>query len=1260
MQAFAIPRLDPGAEGIHLVWSWPDDLPISVHGYDVQRIDGRDQRWAERCETITRPIIDFLRAHAEVPAALGPLRLREGAGFNPLTDESLYSSAADPGDHPPGFGDPARGQVDAAVATLAARAPGVAASARITFDEFIQEVTAPVERARVQATARMAVAIALRNGKAVASGTGVAPATIELTAPAIDTVIVYAFSPQEIEICVFDRPKDDRAWANAEYVAKGLTLPIHECDPALTTAAQELAKARSRLVGGETIADADFARLSATLRSAAGAPALGRSGERITLTRADTTQSFEEMPFVAQLSALALHPKARRVLGFGFADRKGLVAGHTYMYRVTGRFDAADLYDTIYDVQRVPASTVMPAAFSIRDVGFRFQTPVQVVLDPAPPSNALHAASRRGIRVDTTGYDPGSWLLPSFDGWSAIITFSAPLSKVVLEVGAGNSFSYAAGMPWSFGSPPPAPLPPGTRVELNFGSPVQELRLAGKGTLYAVRIPSGASGVVEVHAYTQPVTYAAQALPDAPTVLSAFNLQQPPVTLTGPIDESTQVPPRPPVGFKLNWLPAPSSTIGAWPNDLDAGPPLDAVAYAIDHRLVTPPTTYAPWEPIVADDNLTLGSRDMTPPSVRLEYGCDLDELFPAIRPRSSAAGFALHLSDVFGEEDPTTGVVRPAQPLGTYHQYQIRSVDAVGRVSGTPTLSNIARLEKHVPPPLPVGPQPPPPLDENGHLTGPSGARARAIVRGAPGLTADDIALLGTHQNAVLLEWGWRQNERDVDPTAAEFRVYLTRPLDAVHATIGAVASAVTRWQIALTTDLPLIANELAGLWLTSGQYPFLIAQNDAGTTPTVLVEKSLLQPTLHPVPGAVVIGRRLNPDHQRPRGWDQRVAVYALTAGENYRHVFYDVLTLSATQPKDAVWVGVSAADAQPYVADERTTGGNANRPGNESGIVTCAATARYRGRPVFTIPAPLGDIPELVTDEPTGRQVLVDLDLNALLGGALSPGAPVALLRCSVDQVLSRTSISGGDVVLTHPDGSQETIAFPNPTDHAAVLATLSGDSPQRIANKYLLRLVAASSDPLAFFERTSGELSAVGPVEDRLAPKAGRFLYALRAADAAGHVSEGGGVLPIVVRVPSTAGAVKPLRRSLTTTSTSLSLTVAVGADWDTTTLLLFAVASPPHTNPVAQGPADLIRSPNRRDLYPNGGLRLRTSNGSILSPAVVKDLGDTDVVTEQDGTRVATLTMSASHGAWVTVWCYALTRDGFASFVCGPFSTGVGP
>jgi hypothetical protein len=1257
MQAFAIPRVDPGAEGIEVLWTWPDTLPLSANGYDVLRIEARDISWRPQCETIGASEIAALRSRSEIMAPLGPLRLRNDAKLNPVSIKSMALAPAASGDRVTEAVPPASAAV-APLAAIFASSPAVAATSG-HIDEFIQELTAPADRATVAATASGALAIGLARGKAVTSVmSGAAAAQIVLTAAGIDTIVVYTVAVRTITICTYFPTQKDNDWAGAKLVAKGLTLPIHECDPGLTTLPQEYAKAKSRLVGAETLDSTRFERMADTLRAPAAAGTLGRSGARLSLNRADTTQSFEEMPFEQQLAALVLHPKARRILGVGHHDRAGLVPGRTYRYRVIGRFDAADLGDEIYDVHRVPASTVLPDTFWIRDVGFRFQIPVKVVFDPQPGGAAHNATSRRGIRVDTTGYD-GSWLLPSYGPWSALITLPQPVTKLVLEVAPGHSFQYAAGLPWAFGSPAPAPLPAGPIVELSFASAVQELRLSGAGTLYAVRLPSGAKGMVEVHADTQPVTFAGVPLPAPPLVLMLTNLQQPPATLIGTIDESTPVAPRNPAGFRLTWLPAPVNGVPVWPDDIESGPPLDALAYAIEHRTVVLPSTFGPWEPINADDNLTLGSRDLTAPGVRLEKGCDLDALFPANRPQSDA-GLTLTFSDVFGEKDPTTGVMRPPQPFGSYHQYRIRAVDAAGRISATETLSNIARLEKHTPPPLPTGPQPPPGLDAQGHVTGPTGARARAIVRGAPGLAAADLAILGSHQNAIILEWGWRQAERDLDPTAAEFRVYVTRPADKVSGTITAVTSTPPYIQVTIATDLPLVTDELVGQWITSGRYPFLIVHNDAGSLPNLQVEHSLLQPLLQPQPGPVVFGRPLRAEHQQPRGWDQRVAVYPLTAADTYHHVFYDLLTLDLAHPRDSIWVGVSTADAQAYVVDQRSSGTFANRPGNESGIVTCAVTERYRGQPVFSVPPPLGDVPELVTEEPTGRQVLITLDLTALIAGALPPGSRVALERCSADEVLSRTSVSGSSVVLTHPDGTSQTIPFPNPTDAAAVLATLNSPTPQRLANRYLIHLLAAATDCEAFFTRPSADIVTLGPVTDRLAPKPGRFFYFLRAADALGHLSTGGALLPIVVRVPSIAGAATPMRRTLAGTAGAVTLTVAVPADPDTTALLLFAAIAPPHTTPESYPEAELLRVPNRRDLYPNDGIRLRLSNGTLLSPAVTAQLADPSVTVEADGTRVATLSLAAGAGAWVTLWCFALTRDGQPSRVCGPFGQGVAP
>jgi hypothetical protein len=1267
MRAIAVPRFEAGAEGIHLAWTWPDLLPLSLKGYDIQRRAGGEDRREIQCETIDRSTLEILITRAEYPALLGPLLFRRGAQLKPIDDPLLHPPATTkPVSLPEGIAPLTTSRVHAALSSALALSNLSGAALTGPYDVYTQELLIPANWASVTATAKYVFTVALSRGKVVAAANGAgAPIVLNMTAQEMDTIVVYALVLETMEICVA-RPAPPQAeqaqWQNVPYIVKGLTLPIHEADPALSTPAAEYAAAKARLIGGETLTNADFSRMVQSMRLPAKDDVLGRSGERIVLVRATADQSFEELAFEAQISALGVHPESRRVLGFGFADRQGLQKGVSYEYRVIGRFHAEDVFDDIYDVHLAPASTPLPVAFSIRDLQIRLGTPGKVVLDPPPPPAPLQADSRRGIQLDGSLFNL-SWLIPDLAGAAAILDLPRPVNQLILEVAPGHTFKWSAGDMWLPINIASGSVPPGPKAQLNFPAPITQLRLFGRGTLHAVRLQSGKTGEVTLTALTTPVVFAPLTPPAPPPVFTIYNLQQPPTVIVGPIDETTPVPPRPPAGFRLNWIPPTLGGVSAWPDDLDAGPPLDALAYQIEHRTVQPPSTFGPWEPIAGGDNLSLGSRDGTAPAVRIENGMDVDQVYPRIRPRSSDAGFALHLSDVFGQTDPATGQMRLAQPFGSFHQYQIRSVDVVGRPGTAWTPSNIARLEKHIPPPMPVGPpgsdsDPPPPVDANNHLTAPPGPKARAIVAGARGLTPDDLATLGSHHNAILLEWGWRQHERDLDPTTAEFRVYVGQPQDVVTGTVTGVTSVAPNWALAFTGNRNLSADECAGQWITCGGYPFLIITHGAGATTTILVEPAQADPSRTPTSGPVVFGRPLQPAHQRPSSWDQRVAIYPLTANANYRHVFYDLLTLNPGHPRDTIWVGVSAADAQNYIPDELTSGANSNRPGNESSIAACTVSARYQGQPVFDVPPPLGDVPEQVTEEPTGRQVLVSLDLTALLGGALPAGALVALERCSADDVISRLRLNGGTVVLNEPDGTATLINLPNPNDQAAVIAALQSSDPQRLANRYALYALNQATDPEGFFSRIGARTVAVGPTDDRLPPKPGRFFYRVRAADVLGHVSAGGATLPVVVRVPSTAGAATPRQLALTASPTGVSLKITVPADQNTTYVLLFVSITPPGTTPGSNLGSELLRIPNRRDLYPHDGLRLRLPDGTLLPPTIAKNLSDPDVVVDASGSRVLTLVAPTASRSWLSLWCYGLTRDGFPSPVCGPVSSGV--
>ena len=1062
-------------------------------------------------------------------------------------------------------------------------------------------------------------------------------------------------------------PKQEEAqWEHADILARRLTLPLVESDPSLVDRAGELNAARARLLASETLTDAEADRLADALRTAAARTDLGRPCERVTLSRANIADPFQETLFTARLAILSLDPRWRRVLGLGFADTTAL-DGETYEYRIAGHFPAADLLDSIYDVHTVPAGTPIPAAVRIRDLILAFPAPTKVVLDPPPDPAALNDVSRRGIAL--TPVDPMlGWLGAELLGdLSCVLDFPLATEKVVLELAAGHDLRFEAadaGFPLT---DPATPVPPGTRVELQFPVPITQLRLAGRGTLYAVRIPSGAAGTSALRRETEPVTMAAVPLPREPILLAAANLQTPPATITGPIGEQTTLPARPQPGFRVTWVPATESPPAVWPEDLAAGPPLQAVAYQVEHRRVYPGAGADPWDQIHAGDNLTFASwpASATPP--KLEHGADLDAVFPIHPAHDPGTPLTMAVTDVFGTVDPETGTARPDPPLGSYHQYRIRAMDVVGRVSAGWTESNRPRLEKHIAPPLPVGPQPAAlPTGDPPRLTGPMGVRAWAILASDPDLSAADGALLAGHSSAILLEWGWRDAERKRDPTTAEFRVYVQERVPTeVPGTVTAVTADAGTWQLDYATDRWLAPDECKGQWIRSGVAAFQIVTHTGGSTPTVTVAASLAKPSAVPLTGPALFGRPLVASQQRPAAWTARVGVVPLGAADSYRYLIFDAIDVTATDRTQTVWVGVSAADAQSYVADELPAAvPNGDRPGNESSIAAVAVSARYRGRPVFSVPPPLGDPPEIVADEPTGRQVGVAIDAHALLAGALPAGAQVALDRCPADAILAVTGLDGANnVVMRRADGTSQTVVFPNPGDEATVVAALQSPHPEWLASRYLLFLLGHFDHPDELLQRTGGQLADAAALSDAVDPKPGRWFYRVRLADSAGAVSEGGAILPVVARVPSTAPAPSPRRVEVQALSTGLTLTVDIDPDPELRWVILFAHVSGWNAGLPDPALAQLVRMPNRRDLYPGNGIRLRLPDGMLLAP-VAKAVEDPDVTLRPDGalrllihTPLAALP-NASGPPVVQYFAYGLSRDGIPSRRLGPYSTGL--
>jgi len=1222
IRAVAIPRFDAGAVGVHLAWSGPDLTPLAMGGYEVRRRVHRDVKSTTLCADFDANRIARLAQTGVLPDELGLMRLHSWRPPPPPT---------------------------------AAVTP---AASNFAYSVFTQTLSAPTDRVAITCTANTAFAIAISGGKATAAET--VPATgLGLTGQAIDTVVVYAMLPSTLRICVLQsaEPEADAAsWATADVLATGLTLPLRETDPSLATPAQELARARERLVSIETFTQAEADNLAAALRRGAADQA-DRPCDRVLLDRTDPTAPYQETLFSTRLALATLDPRLRRVLGFGFADTTA-VQGQTYDYRISGTFVAADLADAIYDIHQIASGAALPSTFRIGDITLRLGAPTQVVLDPAPDSDGLTGVSRRGLALAPGDSSLGfvSWWPP---GVACVIDLPRAVTELVLETPVAHGFSYSGNLA---GGPagPSQPVPPGPSATLTFASPVDQIRLAGTGVLYAVRLPALTTRVAELSQVCGPIAFAPLALPEPPVTVTATGLQAPPTITAGLINEQTPVAAQPQPGFRVTWQPAMTGANTGWPNDLDADPPIDGLAFVIQHRRVYDAATADPWEPIQAGANLTFGSWPASQGAPNMAYGADIGEAFPLHRRRVAGAAVTMSLPDVLSETGTTDDPPRAAAPLGSLHQYQIQTMDVVGRVSATWTQSPVVRLEKHIPPPLPVGPQPEPGLvGSPPRLSAPLGVRTRTVLASDPYLSAADAALLGAHQSAVVLEWGWRPSEREIDPTTQEFRIYAqSRVPTVVPGAITAVTATTGQWVVDFSTDRNLVADECAGQWLSTGGQAFRIVSHTAGATPQLTVAASLVNPATAPMVGQSVFGRPLNALHQRPATWDTRVAVVPLTDADSYSYVFYDLLHVAADSRTDEAWIGVSAADGQSYVPDEIPADQpNGGRPGNESSIASVTATARYRGRPTFSFPPPLGDIPEIVTDEPSGRSLSVSFDGASLLGGAIAATASVALDRCPLDAILAITSLNGANVDMRRADGTQQVVVFPNPGDETAVRDGLASDHPERIASRYFLFLAGHFDQPDQLFARTDGVLRPAGVLTDTTPPKPGRYFYRIRVADASGTVSAGGAILPMVVRVPSTMPMPAPERRSAAVSGTALSVGVALEPDPELAWALLFCRVGDYATAPPDPAGAQLLRIPNRRDLYPDAGVRLRLADGAILSPVTADVAG---AATDADGLLDVQLTAPLPGGApgelrQVQYWCYGLSRDGVPSRPLGPYT-----
>ena len=1113
----------------------------------------------------------------------------------------------------------------------------------------------------VQVTIRInaVLAIAMRGGKAVASRLIVHPEgilTATFSEAAIDQVLLYVFGAAGgLTVCadVPSQPEaEEEEWRNAKLIAKGVDFPLTALQPALGGPPGELALAKSRLLPGEAIDEAQFKDVAKLLNEVAAKAARHAPVVATLLEREQVTDPFVELrPWPYGLS-LAIDAAWRRVLGCGFLDpASDLEPNESYDYRIVGRFRRRDAQERLYGLHDLPSGTDLPTAFHLGPVLLRPQAGAVVDLGPSASSGVLQRLGRKGVRLTAA---PGTESLS--------ISFDQPISRLALEIDPEDvqTLSYEA-RPSEFllgasGVLFTAILPKQPRIELSFAEPIDRLRLKGSGFFVGVRLldhppGTGPDEVVTQSAVVLGLRFEATAPPPAPLLVETENLQQP---LTGgDVLQATEQGFKE-IGFRVRWAPPEESNVGntplPWPGDIATLPPTIAAGFHIERRRVD---TGEPFEEMdgQAPPTLFVGNRAAPGAPPTLRTGADLAAVY------TDLAGLDPPPDRLMDVEDVLVRAESMRAPPGSVHQYRIFSVDAIGRRSTSARLGSETRLEKHRPPPQPRGPTGERPA------FAPVGVSARFLQASDPDLTDADRSVLGDSVNAIVIDWGWTDRERALDPFATEFRVYYQpNPPDIITGTFttDAVASG-TGFAIQATLNQPLAADTMRGTYLNAGGYPFKVAAHGAGNAVAVQLDAALLQPTVVPAQGTFEFLPKLNGAELRPAKWDNRIAVLPITAATNYRFIMRDPVQLDAARPRMRAWVGVATADSEGYVADEIPAAApNGGRAGNESSIAAVAVIGRYFGRPSYTPPPPLAAVPELVTSEPTGAAVTIVLDLDALLSAIPIPaGHNVGLERVATHDLAPLLRAGTDDRIgVTFPEGGATTYTLANPQDQADFLRQIRSGNPALIEGRFFLDLLQRFKTQLASLWQGLG--APVPPTGQfvRTAPvKPERYFHRVRVADVANRLSSAGAILPQVVRTPSVRAPGAPDVTMSDSESAVLEIGVRVRAAYDLTHVLAFVLVADQAPDPGAIAAAQLLRLPNRRDLPTADGLRLRLADGTILAAAAVADVADANIAPPD---ALLTIPLTVGHDRHAAIWCVSLTRDRIPSPPSGPHLAQSGP
>ncbi|MEO6443970.1 MAG: hypothetical protein ABIP66_02245 [Gemmatimonadaceae bacterium] len=1043
----------------------------------------------------------------------------------------------------------------------------------------------------------LAVFAGLADGTVIAGGDFTATSS---TLHGTDIGVLWLVSDStrsEFRIC--GNVVDDRQWRDARLIVKNLQLPFASVNPAVSTNddGRALAKVRAQPDSFE----GDFDDVSRYANAALARPDDVPAWRVISERPGEGGNAWDVSPFGLAIAPTIL-PAWHRGLGFAFLDREELTPGERYDYRIVGTVRRRDRDEQLYDLHTVARGYRLPRCF-------RWGT-AMIWVDTAPVVTAL----------STVSGEPSA-IRKGFGARRLVVMPDAPTPRIVLELVPGVTV-FAKG--FRHGAPIGAvSVASSRRTVLDFAADADRIVIEGELSIMGI-VPHpldpslDPNDTVAISQTIHGIEFVPTAPPPAPSTISVVNLSDPSRTAARGVLDSNR-------GFDISWDAPdviPASALPYFPVDATSARPTDVARYRLERAWGGNP--FAPG----AGDGTQLSGRNAPSPTDTPAWGFDLLAAFP---PADVAPGS--HTDLVHAIETFEAKVLRYGDDI----IYRVFSVDVTGRESPART-SAPTPLRKFVRPPVPATPPITAPVDPA--IVPVSGVHVRLYQQSDPELTASQRAL-AADSDVVHLRWGWGPTQRDFDPDVVEFRVYEhDGPLTLLKGrTTSFAVVAAMGWSIEVHFDTPVAVNEFASLVVVLG-VAFRIISHGAGTNVTLVLAPNPVNAIVAPAAGEFTVGRTTSVEFNSEY-WHRRVAIVPRVPVPADSDVVEEYtitlpaawIAVDASRTRQTQGIGVTAADAEGYVADRRLAVEAIPRAGNESTVAAVEVTARYFGRPSLAI-ADLADVAALTVP----RQAGDDVHGTIRPADALPPGFVAAprmrLERVPAGAVLPRLRISPTNIQLLSSGGtaSEWTLS-------ASDQATLRAEDAAGMVSDRFLAHAAARLDGL---EATSTFLSIVDPAQpftDTLPNRPSRWLYRLRAVDAAGHPSPEGQLLPLVVHVPSPARSVAPQLEHIDVSGGIATVHVrARGASGET----IYVFHSADNAFPMATATLSTIR--NRPDLAADVRLVVRDNSGRRLMPTLA--------VPDASGVALVPVP-SSDDGSMLHVWALSLTADGVPSRLVGP-------